>query len=105
MRWFKQKGRWTLSAEGRYFFGYNNQFLASREIVVDGIALFKTDEQIWVHAGDVRLEASIACTKSFNLAVGWELLYFGNGIGRGAGAEIDQDVAMTGVTFGFQCNR
>ncbi|NIL98071.1 MAG: hypothetical protein GTO53_14740, partial [Planctomycetales bacterium] len=87
------------------FYAYNNQFLAARTAVEGGTALFNVDEQAWVHAGDVRLEATYALTKSFSLAVGWELLYFGNGIGRGVGPETEQDAALTGVTFGFKCNR
>lgn len=105
LRWFKQKGRWTFSSEGRYYYAYNDQFYASRQTIVGGTAFFDVDEQSWVHAGDIRVQTSLTCTKNINLALGWEFLYYANGIGRGPFGESDQDVTMTGVTFGFQCNR
>lgn len=101
LRWFKQKGRWTLSSEGRYYFGFNDQHYAP-----SGGSVGASEEE-WVHAGDVRAEVTCDITKSFALSLGWEFLYFGNGIARGnfTTGNNDQDAYFTGVTFGFKFNR
>ncbi len=103
LRWFKQKDRLTLSAEGRYFYAYNQQFFGSGN--AENAIPLAFQDQHWVHAGDLRLEATCDFTKSFALAVGFEMLYLGNGVARGAPPFNDQDTAMTGWTIGFKLNR
>jgi hypothetical protein len=111
LRWFKQKRRWTFSAEGRYFYAYNDQFFGSGNVLdADGNVdqtltpvTFRT--QRWVHAGNVRLETTYDVTKSFALAAGWDFTYLGNGVARGVPPFHDQDLWMTGLTIGFKLNR
>ncbi len=100
LRWFKQKGHWTLSAEGRYFYGYNNQKYRPNSVDPQGV-----QQHRWVHAGDVRTEVTYDLTKSCALSVGAEMLYFANGIARGGPTNNDQDALYVGATFGIKFNR
>jgi len=106
LRWYKMKGRWIVSAEGRYFYAYNHQNYADNgsELNEDAIPQ-EFSEDNWVGAGDLRVEATYQFTKAFALSVGWEMLYFGHGIARNAPPFDDQDLLVTGVTFGFNVNR
>jgi len=103
LRWYKKKGRMTFSAEGRYFYGYNDQFFGNGLDTTQPPIRYRSQE--WIHAGDARVELTCDITKSFALAVGWEMLYFGNGVARGAGPFNDQDVLAMGFTLGFSMNR
>ncbi|MEK6249069.1 MAG: BBP7 family outer membrane beta-barrel protein, partial [Planctomycetales bacterium] len=110
LRWFKQKGRWTLSTEGRYYYSYNEQNFSGsygNNTVASGDprVYVAFDEQRWVHAGDLRLEATYDITKSFAVTAGWDMLYFGNGVARGMPPLNDQDIVFTGWTLGFSMNR
>ena len=101
LRWSKQKGRWTVSSEGRYFLGYNEQHFGPTSTDAVG-----HKEENWVHAGDIRAEVTYDITKSFAFSVGWEFLYFGDGIARGDGpVSHDQNAYFTGATIGFKFNR
>lgn len=101
LRWYKQKGRWTISSEGRYYYGFNDQHYDPTVTVISG-----TKQQRWVHAGDIRAEVTYDITKSFALSLGAQFLYFGNGIARGdAIGNNDQDAYFVGTTFGFKFNR
>jgi len=87
LRWYKQKGRWTISSEGRYYYAFNDQHYEPREFTSTGVK-----EERWVHAGDIRAEVTYDITKSFALSLGAQFLYFGNGIARGdAIGNNDQD--------------
>ncbi|REJ64499.1 MAG: hypothetical protein DWQ31_21465 [Planctomycetota bacterium] len=101
LKWYKKDGRWTVSAEGRYFYGYNDQNYQPTPLITPGI-----QQHRWVHAGDIRAEVTYDLTKSFALSLGWEFLYFGNGVARGEALfNNDQDAYFTGVTVGFKVNR
>ena len=106
-RWYKMKGRWIVSAEGRYYYAYNHQnFAASGSTINDDTAIPQEfSEDNWVGAGDLRIQADYQLTKAFALSIGWEMLYFGTGIARGAPQFDDQDLLITGVTFGLNINR
>jgi hypothetical protein len=60
---------------------------------------------------DLRTEAAFSATKHIDLRVGFQMIYFGQGIWRGAtlnqGNNLDtnQQVVMPGLTFGFAVNR
>jgi hypothetical protein len=108
LRWFKQKGRWTLSSEGRYFYAWNHQVFASAQFRdMNGIPLlggFPSEER-WVHAGDVRAEITYDLSKSFAIATGIDVLYLANGVARGFPPANDQDALFIGWTFGIKINR
>lgn len=91
----KQTGHWVLSNEFRFFAAQNWQLAASG------------DQADWVPAGDIRFEAAYMVSRDVAIRVGWELLYFGDGIARGNPqlGPISQDMLQTGVTFGFAVNR
>ncbi len=103
LRWFKQKGRFTLSTEGRYYYAFNQQYFASASLVANGAEPFNRER--WVQAGDLRVEVTYEVAKSFALAAGIEALYLANGVGRGFPPANDQDLAMFGWTFGMKFNR
>jgi hypothetical protein len=107
LRWYKMKGRWILSAEGRYFYAYNHQnFAASGSTINDDTAVGQEfSEDNWVSAGDLRIQADYQLTKSFALSIGWDMIYFGHGVARGAPPFDDQDLLITGVIFGLNVNR
>ena len=120
LRYYVQKGRWNLAAEGRYYYSYVHQLFATQSVPADAVPFQPFDEQEFANAGDVRLEARFDVTKSFALTVGWEMLYFANGIGRGlpngifgrpnqtfgGSAELNnQSVNMTGIYFSMSFNR
>ena len=54
---------------------------------------------------DLRIQADYQLTKAFALSIGWDMLYFGHGVARGAPPYDDQDLLMTGVIFGLNVNR
>ena len=94
-------GHWVLSNELRFAACQNWQM--SREGDFSG----------FVPVGDIRLEAAYEFTREVAIRVGWQMLYYGDGVRRGdpsitANDQIittTQDMLMTGVTFGFTINR
>lgn len=101
LKWYKKKGRWTISTQGRYYYGYNDQHYSQQIFVTPGIKQHR-----WVHSGDIRAEVNYDITKSFAISLGCQFLYFGNGIARGVAiGNNDQDAYFAGTTFGFQFNR
>ncbi len=94
VRTWKNVGHWKLSAELRAFNGVNFQ-------------MYETEDfSEFVPAGEVRTEMQYNLTRDVALRVGWELLYFGNGIGRNNNlVDNSEDLLETGVTFGFTVNR
>ncbi len=101
-RWWTQHGHWKLSAEVRGFGLQNFQFYTGDQ---------SFDLAEFVPGGDARLEAAYSVTRDISLQVGWELTYFGRGIGRNADAldpftfSSSEDLLITGLTFGLNFNR
>ena len=58
-------------------------------------------------AGETRVEVSYLITRDVAFRMGWDFIYFGQGIGRGnlPLVENDEDMLITGLTFGFTVNR
>jgi hypothetical protein len=60
---------------------------------------------------DLRAESAFSATKHLDLRVGFQMIYFGQGIWRGAAInqgnnhDTSQQLVMPGVTFGFAINR
>lgn len=131
-RLFQQRGHWMLSAEVRFFalanfqsLRINNQqsIFPNPDILntggnpVDAINFFGTggdtnttlDAQRatqFVFGGEVRGEASYELTREINLRAGFVFLDMGQGIGRGDLLRFNnQQVIMSGVTFGVTVNR
>lgn len=110
LRWFKQKGRWTISSEGRYYYAWNDQFLSAPEFnrqsqAGGGPGIKSPAFERWVQAGDVRAEVTFDVTKACALNAGLDVLYMANGVGRGFPPANDQDLLMVMWTFGFSFNR
>ncbi len=125
-RWFAQHGHWVVSSDVRGFALNNFQGLRGSQTqivtVSDGAGGFITLNPIttqigqsfseFVPGGEVRLEAAYIVTRKVRLRVGFELMHFGRGIGRGfnqntlSAANLnDQSVTYAGVAFGFEVNR
>ncbi len=110
LRWFKQKGRWTISTEGRYYYAWNDQFMSAPEFnrqsaAGGGPGIKSPNFERWVQSGDVRAEVTFDVTKAVSLNAGFDVLYMANGIGRGFPPANDQDLLMMMWTFGVSCNR
>ena len=58
-----------------------------------------------VYGGEWNLDLSFDITQGFALNVGGEIIFFADGIGRGADIENQESLLMTGLTFGFTVNR
>jgi hypothetical protein len=130
-RYFQKIRRWTLSNEFKVFAGHTfqsqerTQYVTTTTYPVD-VAI--GDEPIFDgnHTGtsyvssrnnetpvgfDLRAEGAFSATKHLDLRVGFQMIYFGQGIWRGAAAdqgnnhETNQQVVMPGLTFGFAINR
>ena len=105
LRWFRQRGRWLVSADGRFFAGFNNQ------------AFNFYDETAFVPATEVRLQATYELFKSAYLTFGYTGTFLCDGVGQvGLGEDfstgeifgIDDSNAhlfTNGVNFGFCINR
>ncbi len=113
LRWFKQKGRWTLSSEGRYFIFWAQQFIHDSGFVPTGdpaipavqnpLSIDRRTEAN--HACDVRGEVSYDISKSFAISTGIDVLYLGSGAGRGLPPRNSQHSLFVGWTIGFKINR
>lgn len=125
-RWYRQQGHWVVSSDVRGFATNNFQGLRGQQTqiitVSDGAGGFITLNPIttqfgqsfdeFVPGGEVRLEAAYILTREVRLRVGFELMHFGRGIGRGfnpnnlsAAGLNDQAITYAGVAFGFEVNR
>lgn len=134
MRWFRQHGRWRLSAEGRLFAGINNQNI--HQSGVFGTQLNPTQEvegqpmnfdttgyvndayEVEFSPGlELRLDLHYQITRALSVQVGWTGFYL-DGIARASsminyevptmGINLGnnrQDVFIQGVTVGFELNR
>jgi hypothetical protein len=113
-RWYKKKGRWTLSADGRAYAAPNFQQQdgftriyvfadpADPPLSVTDIFSGNGSSDFFVPAGELRVEAQYDMTRDLSLNVGFNFLYFGRGMFRLVND--DQSVAMAGVTFGIVYN-
>jgi hypothetical protein len=94
VRAWKNIGKWKISSEIRGFSGVNFQWYESEDF----------DE--YVGGGEARAEMQYSLTRDVALRVGWEILMFGDGIGRNANTfDNSEDLLETGVTFGVTVNR
>ena len=93
-RWFKQKGRWLLSAEGRLTPAVNFQF-------------FNTEDQNeFAMQGEVRADAKYEITRDVGVRVGYQFTHFGQGIARGIDfGNNSEDLSMNAITFGIDWKR
>ncbi len=113
-RWYKKKGRWTLSADARGFAAPNFQqqdgftriyvFADPADPPLSVTDIFRGDgsNDFFVPAGELRVETQYDVTRDLSLNVGFDFMYFGRGMFRLVND--DQDVAMAGVTFGVVYN-
>jgi hypothetical protein len=96
-RYYGRHGRWLLSSELRFLFANNYQFLTNGE-----------DAQEFVPQGELRLQAAFDLTEKAAVRVGWDLVYFGQGMARAPGVAVgdnDEDLLMSGLSFGVTLNR
>ena len=130
-RYFRKIRRWNLSSEFKAFAGHAFQTQEytrlvttstySEDVAIGDLPTFDGD-----HTGtsfvsrkhtstpvgfDVRAESAFNATKYLDLRVGFQMIYFGQGIWRGATAnqgnnfDTNQQLVMPAVTFGFAINR
>lgn len=93
-RVWKNVGRWKLSTDIRAFNGVNFQWYQTE------------DFDYFVPAGELRAEAQYNLTRDIALRVGYELLYFGQGIARNNNLfDNSEDLTASALTFGFTINR
>jgi hypothetical protein len=94
IRGWKNIGRWKVSTDIRSFNGVNFQWYTTE------------DFDTFVPAGEVRAEAQYNFTRDIALRVGYEFLYFGEGIARNNNLfNNKEELTIHGVTFGFTINR
>ncbi|MFY7967459.1 MAG: hypothetical protein ACOVNV_00130 [Pirellulaceae bacterium] len=133
VRYYKYYSRWTLSTDFKGFLGANwqSQHSAFRQFqtIYDGIPPGVGDDPIlpvsqagtsfagrknqeFVIGLDWRAESAYQVTRAIELRMGFNLLYYGRGIWRGATLISgqnpnlnDQELVMPGFTFGFAINR
>ena len=120
-RFCNQRGHWLLSAEVRMFAVANVQVLENidrvNQVRLTGLGgtielqnnfetITYTNAMQFVWGGEVRAEAAYELTRDISLRFGLEFIDFGQGIGRGNTMQFNnQDVLMTGLTFGLTVNR
>lgn len=131
-RYFKHWRRFTMSSDFKVFAGHNFQTQEITQLVTTAtypldVAIGDTPTFDGDHTGttftsrknnmtpvgfDLRTEGSFRATQYLDLRVGFQLLYFGQGVWRGAtlssgGNQFDtnQHLVMPGLTFGFAINR
>ncbi|MEK0424264.1 MAG: hypothetical protein RJB11_355 [Planctomycetota bacterium] len=130
-RYFRNIRRWTLSSDFKVFAGHTFQTqeitrYVTTAVYPDDVAAGDPPLSDGDHIGtsffsrknnetpvgfDLRTEAAFSATKHIDLRVGFQMIYFGQGIWRGAalgqGNNLDtnQQLVMPGVTFGFAVNR
>ena len=130
-RYFRKIRRWTLSNEFKVFAGHTFQsqettrYVTTTTYPVDvaigdeplfdgnhvGTSYFSNRNNETPVGFDLRAEGAFSATKHLDLRVGFQMIYFGQGIWRGAALdqgnnhETNQQVVMPGLTFGFAINR
>jgi hypothetical protein len=117
-RWYRQRGRWITSAEGRFMAGvdfqnfHENSTLASNGgpttvVTVDGATLNlrpmtaqnSLSQSEFAPLGELRLQAAYEITRSVAIKVGYTAIYMG-GIAR-ASNTIDYTLPNLGIRNGF----
>ena len=94
MRWFKQKGRWLLSAEGRLTPAVNFQFFTAE------------DQNEFAMQGEIRVDAKYEITRDVGVRFGYQFDHFGQGIARGTDFNNNsEDLTMNSITFGIDFRR
>lgn len=130
-RYFRNIRRWTLSSDFKVFAGHTFQTQEITRYVTTtvypddvgigdepisdgdhrGTSFFSTRNNETPVGFDLRTEAAFSATKHIDLRVGFQMIYFGQGIWRGAtlnqgnNFDTNQQLVMPGVTFGFAVNR
>ena len=96
-RLFKQVKNFVISGEVCMFAAHNYQFYMTSDI----------ENEEFVIGGETRAEVSYLITRDIAFRMGWDLIFFGQGIGRGnlPLTHTDEDMMVTGLTFGFTVNR
>jgi hypothetical protein len=130
-RYFRKIRRWNLSSDFKVFAGHTFQSQETTRLVTT--TLYEEDPAIGDeplfdgdHTGtsfssrknnetpvgfDLRTEGAFNATKHIDLRVGFQLVYFGQGVWRGANLgqgnnfDTNQQLVMPGLTFGFAINR
>ena len=122
LRWYQKQSHWLLSGELRFFGFHNNQMLhinRFQEVTTVDVGTGEepttstSDEQIqwfntteFVVGGELRLEAAYEITRDFNMKMGFNVLNFGQGIGRGNDINVNNDRLLSyGFSFGITLNR
>jgi hypothetical protein len=130
-RYFRNIRRWTLSSDFKVFAGHTfqtqeisrlvNTTIYPEDVAVGDEPLFDGDRTGTTFNSrknnetpvgfDVRAESAFRATKHLDLRVGFQMIYFGQGVWRGAtetqgfNFDTNQRLVMPGVTFGFAINR
>jgi len=130
-RYFRNIRRWTLSTDFKVFAGhafqtqeftryvtttvYDEDVAVGDEPISDGdhtgTSFFSRKNNETPVGFDLRAESAFSATKHIDLRVGFQMIYFGQGVWRGAAInqgnnfDTNQQLVMPGVTFGFAVNR
>lgn len=130
-RYFRNIRRWTLSTDFKVFAGhtfqtqeftryvtttvYDEDVAVGDEPISDGdhtgTSFFSRKNNETPVGFDLRAESAFSATKHIDLRVGFQMIYFGQGVWRGAALnqgnnfDTNQQLVMPGVTFGFAVNR
>ena len=65
---------------------------------------YNNNEFVW--GGELRAEAAYEITRDFNLRLGFNVLNYGQGVGRGNDIDVNNDRLLSyGFSFGFTLNR
>ncbi len=96
-RVFKQVKNFVISGDFRIYPAQNYQLYMTENV----------SNEEFVMGGETRAEVSYLITRDIAFRLGWNLIYFGQGIGRGSLPfnETDEDMLITGLTMGFVVNR
>lgn len=130
-RYFRNIRRWTLSTDFKVFAGhtfqtqeftryvtttvYDEDVAVGDEPISDGdhtgTSFFSRKNNETPVGFDLRAESAFSATKHIDLRVGFQMIYFGQGVWRGAALnqgnnfDTNQQLVMPGLTFGFAVNR
>lgn len=132
-RWFRQSGRWTLSTEGRFFAGFNQQNLSINGLLGsklsppggedEPLAMAPTSfnhsdhESEWSPGGELRVDLKCQLTQALAVRLGWTGMWQ-DGIARASNSILyqtprmglrnddnRQSVFMNGLNVGLEINR
>lgn len=119
-RWFGTTGRFDLAMDFKAVAAYNRQLMGYRydpglstPLMLSPVEERNLANDEFVPYGQLRLQTAFNLTKYIQLQAGYDLMYFGRGMVR-VDTEPqefdpfpirDQDMIMSGFTFGFAVNR